>query len=116
MNIPLSQPSITEAEIDAVTYAIQGGWVSGTGPAIEAFEQRLCHLTQRKYAVAVTNGTAALELALNVLGVGPGDEVIVPALTFAAPAAAVLNAGATPVLVDIHPVSWTLDPEKVARA
>lgn len=114
--IPLSQPSITERERLLVSDAMAAGWISGTGPAIKRFENDLANKLGRKHAVAVTNGTVALELVLKMLGIKEGDEVIVPALTFVAPAAAVRSVGARPVFVDISPETWTIDPLVTSHA
>ncbi|MFJ5733640.1 DegT/DnrJ/EryC1/StrS family aminotransferase [Streptomyces paradoxus] len=111
MRFPLSQPSLGEKESGNVRDAMASGWISGTGPFVSAFEGLLRDRTGRAYATAVSSGTTALEIVLSALGIGPGDEVIVPALTFAAPAAAVLTVGAVPVLCDIDADSWTIDPD-----
>lgn len=110
MRFPLSQPTLGEQESANVEDAMSSGWISGIGPYVSAFERSLEQRTGRASAIAVSSGTTALELVLSALGVGRGDEVIVPALTFAAPAAAVLTVGAVPVLCDIDPRSWTIDP------
>ncbi|MFD4574106.1 DegT/DnrJ/EryC1/StrS family aminotransferase [Streptomyces sp. NPDC058417] len=110
MRFPLSQPSLGPQEAANVRDAMASGWISGTGRYVGAFEDALACRTGRAHVTAVSSGTTALELALSALGVGPGDEVLVPALTFAAPAAAVLTVGATPVLCDIDAESWTIDP------
>jgi perosamine synthetase len=114
--IPLSSPDLTATERGYVLAALDSGWISGTGPYITDFELRFSQKCNRHHAIAVANGTLALELVLRGLGIGPGDEVIVPALTFAAPASSVLAVGATVVLADISPETWTLDPERVAEA
>lgn len=111
MLFPLSRPSLGEKEAGHVRDAMASGWISGTGPYVGAFERLLEERTGRAYATAVSSGTTALEIVLSALGIGPGDEVVVPALTFAAPAAAVLTVGAVPVLCDIDPDSWTIDPD-----
>ncbi|WNM35528.1 aminotransferase class I/II-fold pyridoxal phosphate-dependent enzyme [Streptomyces sp. Li-HN-5-11] len=111
MRFPLSQPTLGKEESDNVRDAMTSGWISGTGPYVSAFERALEQITGRASATAVSSGTTALELVLSALGVGPGDEVVVPALTFAAPAAAVLTVGAVPVLCDIDPGTWTIDPD-----
>jgi perosamine synthetase len=113
MRIPLSTIAFGEREARYVQEAVSAGWISGTGPFIDAFERELARRTSRAHAVAVNSGTSALELCILALGIGPGDEVLVPALTFAAPASAVISAGAVPVLCDIDMDSWTID---VARA
>lgn len=113
--IPLSEPSITSLEIDAVTSAIKEGWISGTGPQVKLFEKLLSERINRPHAIACTNGTLALEATIKMLGIGRSDQVIVPALTFVSPAAAVVQAGASPVFADIDPLSWTINPEEVFR-
>jgi len=89
MKYPLSAPSITALEKAYVNQALDDDWISGTGGFVTRFENALAEKVQRKHCIAVSNGTDALELALLALGVGAGDEVIVPALTFVAPAAVV---------------------------
>jgi perosamine synthetase len=111
--IPLSQPHLTSLEGNYLWDAWESGWISGTGEYITKFEKALAKRVNRGYCIAVSNGTVALELALQALGIGAGDEVIVPALTFVAPAAAVKAVGATPVFADIHLDHWTLDPKQV---
>lgn len=113
--IPLSSADIGPAERKQVEAAIEGGWISGTGPQVRELEQRLATRIKRTHVVATANGTLAIELALRALGIGPGDEVVVPALTFAAPASSVLAVGATLVLADIAPDHWTLRADDVAR-
>lgn len=115
MRIPLCTVAFGDREASYVEEALSSGWISGTGRFVEAFERRLAHQTDRAHAVAVNSGTSALELCLLALGIGPGDEVLVPALTFAAPASAVLSVGATPVLCDIDDESWTISVSQ-ARA
>lgn len=116
MRIPLSNINIGELEKTYVNDALDTGWISGTGSYVTRFENALGEKVGRQYAVAVTNGTVALELVLRALDIGPGHEVIVPALTFVSPAAAVRSVGAKPVLVDVDPVSWTLDIAEVEAA
>lgn len=108
---PLSSVTMEGHEVEYVTQAVKAGEVSGTGSFVDRFEQGLIERIGRSYAIACTNGTVALEIALRAVGVRPGTEVLVPALTFAACANAVLNIGATPVLIDIHPDTWTIDPQ-----
>lgn len=115
MTIPLSSVDLSATERAHVEAAISGGWLSGTGPFVRTFEQRLGQRIGRRHVVAVANGTLAIELVLRALDIGPGDDVIVPALTFAAPASSVLAVGATPVLADVSAESWTLSPDSAAR-
>lgn len=115
MRIPLSQPSITALEKRYVNEALEDGWISGTGNFVTRFENALAEKVGRKYAIAVANGTVALEVALRAMGIGAGDEVIVPALTFVAPAAAVRNVGATPVFADIYANTWNISAGSVIK-
>lgn len=108
-SMPLSRPDIGEVERRSVDEAIRSGWISGTGPYLAKFEEALAQQVQRRHVIATANGTLALEVALRAMGVGYGDEVIVPAFTFAAPALCVLAVGATPVIADIDESTWTLD-------
>ena len=99
--IPIAQPSITKAEIASVVEAMEEGWVSSQGPVVSRFERSFAALQGVDSAVACSSGTTALHLALLDAGVGPGMEVVLPDLTFAASASAVIHAGAVPVLVDV---------------
>jgi perosamine synthetase len=114
--IPVAAPVIGEREVAYVTDAIRSGWVSSIGPYIDRFEEAFARFVGVKHAIAVSNGTVALHLALHALGIGPGDEVIIPDLTFAATAHTVLQTGAQPVFADVEPDTWCLDPRAVERA
>lgn len=113
MFIPISKPSITDLEISMVCDAVKSGWVSSIGDYITKFESEYAKFCNTKYALTVSNGTVGLHLALVSLGVKPGDEVIIPDLTFIATANAVRYIGATPVLVDINEKSLCIDPDKI---
>jgi dTDP-4-amino-4,6-dideoxygalactose transaminase len=113
--IPLSAPDITEAEIEAVTAVLRTPRLS-LGPELKAFESALVQYHSVDDAVAVSSGTAGLHLALLVLGIGQGDEVIVPSFAFVAVANAVLQVHARPVFAEIDPVTLNLDPASVERA
>ena len=113
--IPLSSPDITEAEIDAVTAVLRTPHLS-LGPELAAFEAALAAYHSVPHAVAVSSGTAGLHLALVALGIGEGDEVIVPSFAFVAVANAVLQVRATPVFAEIDPVTLNLHPAAVERA
>jgi perosamine synthetase len=115
IRIPLSAPDITSAEIDAVTTVLRTDRLS-LGPELEAFEQAVAAYHSMPDAVAVSSGTAGLHLALLALGIGEGCEVIVPSFAFVAVANAVLQIRATPVFVDIDPVTLNLDPALVEQA
>jgi perosamine synthetase len=115
IEIPLSAPDIADAEIDAVVSVLRTPRLS-LGPRAEEFEAAMAAYTSVSHAVAVSSGTAGLHLALLALGVGPGDEVIVPSFTFIAVANAVRYVGAVPVFADIDPDSLNLSPQSVADA
>ncbi|MEW6423863.1 MAG: LegC family aminotransferase [Bacillota bacterium] len=116
IRIPLDAPNIGELEKQYVFRALESGYVSSVGPLVSEFEERFAAFVGVRYALATVNGTAAIHLALRLLGIGPGDEVIVPALTFIATANPVVYAGATPVVVDVDPLTWNIDPDEVERA
>ncbi len=101
MRIPLSSVDLSGREREYAQEALESGWISSAGDYVGRFERALAQRLIRRHVIAVSNGTAALELALRAMGVGPGDEVLVPALTFAAPAATVCAVGACPVLSEI---------------
>lgn len=111
--IPVAEPEIREEELQNVIEAVKSGWVSSKGPFIEEFERSFSSYINVKHGVATSNGTTALHLALVALGIGKGDKVLVPALTFVAVANAVTYTGAEPVFVDSHPEYWCIDPSKI---
>jgi perosamine synthetase len=104
-----------EKELEYVTDCIRSGWVSSLGEYVRRFEREFAAYCGVRYGVATHNGTVALHLALAALGIGPGDEVILPSLTFVATANAVAYTGAKPVFADSEPYTWNIDPEAVAR-
>lgn len=108
------RPQITEEEIAEVVATLRSGWI-GQGPKVAAFEQAFAEYVGSPYAVAVSSCTAALHLALVAIGVEPGDEVVVPSMTFAASANAVIHAGARPVLADVDRETGCLTAEHVER-
>lgn len=114
-NIPFSPPDMTEAEVNEVREAILSGWIT-TGPKTKEFERLIALCCQTKKAVALNSATAAMELTLRVLGVGPGDEVIVPAYTYTATASVVHHVGAKIVMVDVAPDSFEIDYDRIANA
>lgn len=113
--IPVAAPVLDGREIEYVMEALQTGWISSIGRFIEAFEHGFAEFCGVKHAVACNNGTTALHLALVALGVGPGDEVIVPSLTYIASANTVTYCGAKPVFVDNDPVTFNIDPKELER-
>jgi dTDP-4-amino-4,6-dideoxygalactose transaminase len=114
--LPFARPDIGDAEIAAVTEAMRSGWVT-TGPVTRQFEQNFVdYLGGGLQGVAVNSATAGLHLALEALGIGPGDEVIAPTLTFTATVEVVRYLGADAVLVDVDPVTLNIDPAKIRAA
>jgi perosamine synthetase len=115
VRIPLSGPDITPAEIEAVAAVMRSGRLS-LGPKLEEFEAAFSSYVRVPYAAAVGSGTAGLHLAVKALGIGEGDEVILPSFTFIAPANAICYERAKPVFVDIDPTTLNLDPCAVEAA
>lgn len=113
--IPVYQPSLNGNEKKYVNDCLDSTWVSSKGKYISLFEEQFAGYTGVKYATAVSNGTIALHLSLVALGIGPGDEVIVPTLTYIASVNAIAYTGATPVFVDSLESTWQIDPEDVRR-
>jgi dTDP-4-amino-4,6-dideoxygalactose transaminase len=108
--IYLSPPDVGEDERKLLLDAFDSNWIAPLGPHVDAFEKELAAVAGTDHAVALISGTAALHLALLLCGVGPGDEVLVPSLTFIASASAVIYLGGVPVLVDSSPSTWQVDP------
>ncbi len=108
--IPIAKPFLGAEELENVKEAVESGWVSSKGEFITEFEEKFAAFCGVKYGVATSNGTTALHLALTALGIGKGDEVIVPNLTFIATANAVTYTGAVPVMVDCNPAYWGIEP------
>jgi perosamine synthetase len=115
MEVPFARPFLGGAEAAAAGDVIASGWLS-QGPRVQEFEQAFARRVGAADAVATSNCTTALSLALYVSGVGPGDEVIVPSLSFIATANAVWHCGATPVFADVDPLTYNLDPVAIERA
>lgn len=113
MNIPFSPPDISEAEINEVCDALRSGWIT-TGPRTKEFEKRISEYIGTNKTVCLNSATAAMELTLRVLGVGPGDEVIVPTYTYTASCSVICHVGATPVMVDCAKDSFEMDYNQLA--
>ncbi len=111
-NIPFSPPDIGESEIEEVVDTLKGNWIT-TGPKTKKFEEEISHICDTNKAVCLNSATAALELTLRVLGIGEGDEVIVPAYTYTASASPVYHVGAKIILCDTAPNSYEMDYEKL---
>lgn len=114
--IPLSVPTLGDREASYLLQCVEENWVASKGRFVSEFERLFASIHSRPEAVSTSSGTAALHLACLELGLGPGDEVLVPAMTFAATANAVMYTGATPVFVDLDPLTFGMDPERAAAA
>jgi dTDP-4-amino-4,6-dideoxygalactose transaminase len=113
--LPYNRPDILEDEISEVVDTLRSGWIT-TGPKTKEFEARFASYVRARNAIAVNSCTGALHVALAAAGVGPGDEVIVPTMTFCATANVVVHVGATPVIVDVEPDTLNVDPTAIERA
>ncbi len=113
--VPVNEPFVGERELEYVGECIRSGWISSAGRFLEAFEHSWAEYCGRAYGVAVSSGTAALDVAMTACELNPGDEVILPAFTIISCAQAVVRAGSTPVLVDCDPETWCMDVGEVAR-
>src|SRR6266852_3744293 len=107
-------PAITSAEIASVSECLRSKWI-GTGARVRQFEQEFARYKHAAHAAAVSSGSAALHLAMVALGIGPGDEVIAPTMTFCATAHCIVHTGATPVLVDCQRETFNLDPDGIEQ-
>ena len=112
----LSPPHMGDHERGLLLDAFDSNWIAPLGPHVDAFEAEVAARTGRSHAAALSSGTAALHLAMRLLGVGPGDEVFVPTLTFSATVNPVVYEGATPVFIDSERRTWNMDPELLAEA
>jgi dTDP-4-amino-4,6-dideoxygalactose transaminase len=113
--LPFNQPDIEQAEIEEVVDALRSGWIT-TGPKTKAFERRFAEYVGARHAIAVNSCTGGLHVALAAANIGPGDEVIVPTMTFCSTANVVVHQGATPILVDVEPDTLNIDPERLEAA
>ena len=111
--IPVNEPLLNGNEEKYLVECIRTGWISSEGPFIKKFEEQFAARVGRKYGVAVSNGSVALDAAVMALGIGSGDEVIMPTFTIISCAAAVVRVGAIPVVVDCDPVTWNMDVAQV---
>jgi perosamine synthetase len=111
--IPVNEPLLDGNEKKYLNQCIDTGWISSEGPFVREFEERFAARVGRRFGIAVCNGSAALDAAVAALGIGPGDEVILPTFTIVSCAAAVVRAGATPVVVDCDALTWNMSVEQV---
>ncbi|MBV8215461.1 MAG: DegT/DnrJ/EryC1/StrS family aminotransferase [Verrucomicrobia bacterium] len=116
MMIPVNEPLLTGNEAKYLVECVETGWISSEGPFVRKLEEGMAAISGQRYGVAVMNGSVALDLAIAALRIGPGDEVILPTFTIISCAAAVVRAGAIPVVVDANPATWNLDPSKLQAA
>lgn len=111
--IPVNEPLLNGNEKKYLCECIDTGWISSEGPFVKEFEQKMCKIVNRKYGIAVSNGTAALEIAVQALNIGKDDEVIMPTFTIISCAMAVIKAGAVPVLVDSNRYTWNMNVDEI---
>ncbi len=115
MNIELDAPNLGEKEKEYLMKCIDSSYVSTYGSFVPEFEEKFAKYLRAKRAVSTQSGTAAIHIALYELGIGSGDEVVVPVLTFVATVNPVMYVGATPVFVDVDPETWNIDPEEIKK-
>jgi perosamine synthetase len=111
--IPVNEPLLDGNEKKYLLECIETGWISSEGPFIRQFEAKFAARVGRKHGIAVTNGTAAIDAAVDALAIGPGDEVILPTFTIISCITQIVRCGATPVLVDSNPFTWNMDVSKI---
>ena len=113
--IPVNEPVLSERDLDYVSECVRTGWVSSAGRFIDEFEEKWAAYCGRRYGIAVSNGTAALQIGVGTLDLEPGDEVIMPTFTIVSCALAVIYNGGIPVLVDSDPATWCMDVAQIER-
>jgi perosamine synthetase len=111
--IPVNEPLLDGNEKKYLIECIETGWISSEGPFIKLFEEKFAARVGRKHGIAVTNGTAAIDAAVDALGIGPGDEIILPTFTIISCISQIVRCGAIPVLVDSDPSTWNMDVTKI---
>jgi perosamine synthetase len=111
--IPVNEPRLVGKEAEYLAECIHSGWVSSEGPFVSRFENEFAEMVGTEFGIAVSNGSAALDVAVAALRLGPGDEVIVPTFSIISCVSAIVRAGATPVLVDCAPDSFNADPDQI---
>jgi len=111
--IPVNTPLLGGNELKYLTECIETGWISSEGPFIQRFEIEMANYVSRKHGIAVSNGSAALDIAIKALGIGKGDEVILPTFTIISPTQSIVTAGAIPVLVDSDLNTWNMDVTQI---
>lgn len=115
LGIPVNEPLLNGNEKEYLLECIKTGWISSEGPFVKAFEEKFALRMGRKFGIAVSSGSAALEIAIAALGIGRGDEVIMPTFTIISCAAPIVRAGAKPVLVDSNSLTWNMDVSQIEK-
>lgn len=115
-NIPVNEPLLDGNEKTYLAECIDTGWISSEGPFVSRFERGMADRVERRHGIAVCNGSAALDVAIEAIDIGPGDEVILPAFTIISCIAQIVRSGAVPVLVDSDPITWNMDPAAINNA
>ena len=113
--IPVNEPLITNSDAKSVYKAVKSGLISSSGNEINKFEKKFAKIINKKFATTVSNGTAALEIALKAIGIKKNDEVIIPNFTIISNALAVIKLNAIPVLVDCNLLDWNMDIEQLKK-
>jgi len=111
--IPVNTPLLSGNELKYITECIQTGWISSEGPFVARFEQEFADYIGCKYGIAVSSGSAALDIAFKAIGLGEGDEVIAPTFTIISPIQSIVSTGARPVLIDCDPITWNMDVTQI---
>ena len=111
--IPVNVPILDGNEKKYLTECIDSGWISSEGPFVKEFEQKFAKRMGRKHGIAVCNGSAAIDASIDALGIGPGDEVIMPTFTIISCITQIIRSGATPVLIDSDPITWNMDVNQI---
>lgn len=111
--IPVNEPLLDGNEKKYLMECIETGWISSEGPFIAEFENKFSERCNRRYGIAVSNGTAAIDIAVEALGIGPDDEIILPAFTIISCVNQIIRAGAKPVFIDSDPASWNMDVDQI---
>ena len=112
-SIPVNIPRLSGNEHKYLAECVTTGWISSEGPFIKRFETQFAEYIGKDYGIAVSSGSAALDIAIRALNIGKGDEVIMPTFTIISPAQSIVNEGATPVLVDCDPLTWNMDVSQI---
>ena len=111
--IPVNTPLLDGKEKEYLVECIETGWISSEGPFVKRFEQEFARTVNRNHGIACANGSGALDIAIAAAEIGQDDEVIMPTFTIISPAASVVRAGGTPVLVDCDPMTWNMDVNQI---